>query len=170
MNTGQLHEPLTVSHETLDVRVEVEERAYGKRASAQEVASSLMGISMAASGCPVLAKLRPMARFHLPFATVEETLYRVLSMHLLAQYLAARKQGKPADWSLKGLIELYREIGTVNEHFFLRLRGEAVEDASLNALVRLHAFSSEIPFSVEEQMLDDLEPVFSAYLEQPPQI
>ena len=37
---------------------------------------------MALSGCPVLEQLKPMARFHLPFASVEETIYRAASMYL----------------------------------------------------------------------------------------
>ena len=34
------------------------------------------GLIMATAGCPWTDRLRPMARFHLPFATEAETVYR----------------------------------------------------------------------------------------------
>ncbi len=58
-----------VSHESVFVSVTTEDRTYKKRTTIDEALSSLMGIIMATSGCPVLDHLRPMARFHLPFAT-----------------------------------------------------------------------------------------------------
>ena len=35
-----------------------------------------------------MESLKPMVRFHLPFATVEETVFRSVSTYLLSQYLA----------------------------------------------------------------------------------
>ena len=49
--------------------------------------SSLLGVIMTTSGCPIMAQLKPMVRFHLPFASLEETIFRMVSMHLVAQYL-----------------------------------------------------------------------------------
>ncbi len=68
------------SFDTVSVVVETPERSYMKHATLQKGISSLVGVVMATSGCPVMDKLRPMARFHLPFATQLETFYRVLSM------------------------------------------------------------------------------------------
>ena len=76
-----------VSHENVFVSVTTEDRTYKKRTTIEEALSSLMGLIMATSGCPVLDHLRPMARFHLPFAAPLETSIRSLSMFILAQYL-----------------------------------------------------------------------------------
>ena len=40
---------------------------------------------MATAGCPWTDRLRPMARFHLPFANEAETVYRSVSMYLLSR-------------------------------------------------------------------------------------
>jgi hypothetical protein len=152
------------SIEQVHVRIACAEREYAKTCSLQEAVSALIGLHMVTSGCPVMAKLRPMGRFHLPFSTLEETRYRALSMYLLAQYFLARR-GKKPDWDLKRLVELYGEILTVNSHFFQRLAKSNVEDASLNAIVRLDAFAGTIAFTVDEQILGELEHLFHAYFD-----
>tara|TARA_B100000686_G_scaffold86198_1_gene93073 strand:- start:90 stop:251 length:162 start_codon:yes stop_codon:yes gene_type:complete len=47
-----------------------DERCYVEHTTMTEAVSSLLGIYMVTSGCPVMDKLRPMVRFHLPLATV----------------------------------------------------------------------------------------------------
>ncbi len=152
----------SLSIEQVEVRLETEARTFVKRASLQEAVSSLIGLYMVTSGCPIMGKLKPMARYHLPFSTLEETRYRVLSMYLLAQYFIA-KRGRSPDWEFKELIRLYEEIQTVNSHFFKRLAQTDVEDASLNAIVRLDAFAGSIAFTVDQQLLEELERLFRSY-------
>jgi phosphoribosyl 1,2-cyclic phosphodiesterase len=152
------------SIEEVVVDVETPDRRYSKRCSLQEVVSSLIGLHMAASGCPVMAKLRPMVRSHLPFSTLEDTRYRALSMYLLAQYFIARRGGM-ADWDMDRLVALYEDVLKVNTHFFKRLLSLGLEDASLNAIVRLDSFAGTIAFTVDEHILDELEQLFRAYLE-----
>ena len=94
------------SYQEIDVRLETDERTYTKQTTVQKGLSSLLGIYMVTSGCPVMDKLRPMVRFHLPFATPQETAYRAVAMYLLAQYFLHRR-GKEPDWELKDLIRLY---------------------------------------------------------------
>ncbi len=65
-----------------------------------------MGIYMVTSGCPVMGKLKPMVKFHLPFASGEETSYRMVTMYLLAQFFKY-KNGKEPDWDLKNLVKIY---------------------------------------------------------------
>ena len=67
----------SISWEEADITVETNARTYTKRTSLQQGISSLMGLRMATSDCPILNKLRSMARFHLPFSDPEETPYRV---------------------------------------------------------------------------------------------
>jgi Domain of unknown function (DUF6901) len=52
------------------------ERSYFKKTTMQKGIVSLLGILLVSSGCPVMAKLRPMVRFHLPFASMLATTFR----------------------------------------------------------------------------------------------
>jgi len=70
----------SASYEKVEVLVETDKRNYSKHTTLQRGVSSLIGIYMVSSGCPVMEKLKPMVRHHLPFATEEETKYRAISM------------------------------------------------------------------------------------------
>lgn len=166
-----LGEMLTVfvghrSEEKAEVSIETPVRTYVKRTSLQQGITSLIGIYMVGSGCPILGKLKPMVRYHLPFATLEETQYRALSMYLLAQYLLARRGQKP-DWKLHDLVQMYKDIQLVNEHLLTRLSAIDKQDPSVNALVVLEALSYAIAFSVDKEMLDEIEVLFRAYFDRP---
>lgn len=153
-----------VSRDDVLIRVETADRDYVKRVPLQKAISGLIGLLMVASGCPILAKLRPLIRHHLPFANLEETQFRILSMYLMAQFLRSRR-GLASDWKLEELGKLYKEIGTVNECFTSRLLSATKGDASLNAMVILEAFTQAVSWSVQGQMLDDLELMFKIHLE-----
>ncbi len=154
----------SISHEEVDVEITTETRRYVKHTSLQIGISSLIGIYMVTSGCPVMDKLRPMVRTHLPFATREETMYRVISMYLLAQYFLY-KEGQRPDWDLENLTEIYEEIHTVNKSFCQRLSGIHIKDASLNALVQLDIFADFTSFSLEINKLDEIKRLLHAYLD-----
>src|SRR5207237_8677760 len=108
--------------------------------------------------CPVCGKLDPLLRVHLPFGTMEETVYRALSMYLTAQYLLMR-QGKTPDWDLRKLVEIYRAVNDVNRGISNRLASASEEDANTNAVVILSAYAEMIPFSIERH-LAELEYIF----------
>src|SRR5208282_5877645 len=97
---------------------------------------SLVGLVMAASGCPILDRLKPLVRTHQPFANWDETAFRVIGSYLLAQYFIAKRGGKP-DWELEKLVEFYDEIKLVNKSFCERLRSFCLQDAPINAVVEL---------------------------------
>jgi hypothetical protein len=118
---------------------------------------------MVTSGCPIFEKLKPMVRFHLPFASIEETKYRAISMYLLAQYFLYQ-QGSQPDWDLKKLAEAYENIRVVNESFCKRLRTIEGKDANLNAVVVLDIFADSVNFSIDSRMVDDLDYLFKGYL------
>lgn len=140
------------SYDRVSARVMMAERTYERTDLAVQAAlSPLIGLIMVTSGCPILGKLRPQVRFHLPFATELETIARATSMYLLAQYFVAQKGGTP-DWSLEGLAEIYRATGIVNRAFANRLRAAAPKDANVNALIRLNTFSQAMPQTIEEHM------------------
>jgi hypothetical protein len=151
------------SFDQVDVTIQTPARQYAKRGSLQQAVGSLIGLLLATSGCPVTARLRPLVRFHLPFATDWETTYRVLSMYLLAQFLIARRDGRP-DWELSGLSTIYRDLRLVNRHLSKRLILAGPGDAHVNALLVLDAFADIISFSLDERRLDELEALFGAYL------
>ncbi|MBW1740908.1 MAG: hypothetical protein JRJ42_07215 [Deltaproteobacteria bacterium] len=149
------------SYNKVKVLVVTEERVYGKKTTVQKALGSLLGIYMAASGCPSMEKLKPMVRFHLPFATVEETVFRSASAYLLGQYFL-RKQGKQADLDLIELADFYKGIQMVNRGMTERLRGVVRKDALNNAVICLDMFAKEIPYAIEDG-LDELEGLFGVY-------
>lgn len=154
----------TISHEKGKVTVITEGRTVSKETAIQEGVSSLVGIYMVSSGCPIMEKLKPMVRYHLPFATINETIYRSTSMYLLGQYFV-KKEGKQPDYELKGLIDIYKEIAKLNLDMSHRIRAASNEDASVNALVILDIFAKILPFSIEDT-LAKLEFLFAPYLKE----
>jgi hypothetical protein len=152
-----------LSHERVSVTVACEERFYGKETTIQGGLSPLLGIIMTTGGCPVMEQLKPMVRFHLPFASLDETIFRGVSMHLIAQYFR-NQEGKNAAWSLDGLQKIYAEVGRVNQGFANRMRAAAKKDANVNALVNLDVFASMMTLAADET-LQKLRPYFAALLE-----
>ncbi len=150
------------SYQQVNVTVTTRERSYLKSTTIQEGLSALIGIIMVSSGCPSMERLKPMVRFHLPFATLEETVYRMVSTYLVAQYYLNR-DGKPADLQLDGLEAIYNEVIEVNKSFAKRLTDAAKRDANVNALVNLDCFAAMVPFAAQD-LLNDIETYFLAYL------
>ncbi len=140
-----------LSIETAVVTVQAPERAYVKETDTQTALQSLLGLIMATSACPVLARLKPLARMHLPFATMEETIARTAGSFLLAEYLRA-KEGAAPDWDLEGLRRLYVELQDVNMAFSARIRAAATRDASLNAISLLFSVSVLVSASLEADL------------------
>ena len=143
----------TESVDRARVSVETPDRTFEKEVPIATGISSLLGLQMATSGCPILGRLRPMVPFHLPFATSKETVFRAVATYLVAQH-AHWQAREPADWSLDGLRALYREVALVNRAFASRLRSALSKDASLNALVRLDVFTMTIPMALDEGLAD----------------
>jgi hypothetical protein len=150
------------SYEKVTVSVITEPRTYSKDTTVQEGLSSMLGIVMATSGCPVMEHFKPMARFHLPFGTLEETTYRMISSYLVAQYLLMKNKMN-ADWNLDSLSKIYAEVGKVNRGFAQRLRDAAKKDADVNALVNLDCFATMVPI-VADESLKEISAYFSAYM------
>lgn len=150
------------AYEKVTVTVSAPERTYLKDTILQEGLGGLLGIVMVSSGCPVMEYLKPMVRFHLPFATLPEIVFRMVSTYLLSRYLRNR-EGKTADWEIEGIERIYEEVGTVNRCFMERIAGAAEKDANANALVNLDCFASMMPLVIEDT-LAEFKPYFEAYL------
>jgi hypothetical protein len=150
------------SIEEIDLLIETQERNYQKHTTLQAGLSSLLGIYMVTTGCPILERLKPMVRYHLPFLTLEETTYRVVTMYLLAQFFLARR-GKNPDWNLKNLAKIYDDIIVVNSNVCFKLREIINRDAPVNALVKLDCSAFYISRRLSTNILDEIEPYFNAY-------
>jgi len=152
------------AYENATVSAIKEDRTYSKHTTIQQGLSALLGIVMTTSGCPIMEKFKPMVRFHLPFASLTETVFRMVAMHLLSQYFLDQ-EGKTPDWSLAKLENTYAEVGQVNRDFAQRLVEAAKKDANVNALVNLDCFATMVPLAAAET-LNEIKPYFSAYLDQ----
>ena len=152
-----------ISHHEVDVHVDTPERRVTLQTTSQVALSSLMGLVNAASGCPHTAFFKPMARFHLPFASGPETFARAVATYLTAQYLK-KQRGEGADLELDGLQKIYETMQVVNTATAQRLRAATNEDASLNAVVRLDSFAHLAPIFIR-QALADIRGPYEHYLE-----
>ncbi len=129
-----------VSSESCKIRCTVQERTYLKKASLMEGISSMFGIIMATSRCPIMTFFKPMARFHLPFSTGDETAVRAVSMFLLRYYLKSCGRGDFKS-AMKELEGRYAKVRQVNEGLFARITHLGSKDADKNAIILLHSLS-----------------------------
>jgi hypothetical protein len=149
------------SYDEVAVRVDTPARSVTTNTTVQRAIGSLLGLLAAESACPHTAFLKPMAHFHLPFATEEETIYRAASMHLLAQYFIGRQGGAP-DWQLAGLKASYKELQSVNGAMAKRLRAISSGDGTVNALILLDLLAKALHYSID----DALEEIQSLFVRQ----
>jgi hypothetical protein len=147
-----------LSFDKATILVEADERSYVKKTSLQKGLSSIIGMYMVTSNCPVMDHLRPNVRFHLPFASAHETFYRAVSMYLTAQFFRMRK-GLPADWTLEHLGKIYEGVVHVNRGMSKRLSHASHQDANVNAVIVLSTFGDTM-HSFLEDSLQEIESLF----------
>jgi hypothetical protein len=140
-----------LSYERAQVEVLTPERTYLKLCDVQTGLRSLLGLVMATSACPVLSQLKGMASTHLPFATLEETLFRTAGAYLIQQYFAHKAGGQP-DLDMRGLDALYKELYAVNRSFKTRLDSACSKDSNLNAIGSLIYVSMGVSCSLEDNL------------------
>jgi hypothetical protein len=133
------------------VWVRTPEREYTKLVSLEEALRSLLGVIMATSACPILGKLRPMAHNHLPFASNQEFTLRTVSLYLSRQYFNFR-EGRHADWELKGLVRMFQQLQLVNQAFWQRIHDTCEGDSNLKAFLTFFSMSSSMSYSLETQL------------------
>lgn len=142
-----------LSFEEVKVRVTTSERTVLKRTDAQVGLSSLMGLYIAVSSCPLTDFFKPMARFHLPFATFDETLWRAASTYLLSQYFN-HHEGADVDMTMAGLSQIYKDVQKLNNAVASRLKASCDKDSPINALVSLDMFAQCFPLVIEDALTD----------------
>ncbi len=147
-----------VSFDTVGVTVIQAERTIHAELSAQQAMSSVLGLIMATSGCPWTDRLRPMARFHLPFASEAETVYRSVCMFLLARELVGA--GRASGFAT--LEKLYENLHAVNRDMARRLGAATRTDPARNAIALLDSYTTLLPAALESS-LEELKPLFDAW-------
>lgn len=129
-----------VSYTPVQLSVLSNNRTIMADTTAQKALGSLLGLIMATSDCPHTQFFRPMAQYHLPLATSEETSFRAISTYLLTQYF--RKQnGEDINFDLDGLSKIYESIHELNVYIKKRLMDAVRQDAALNAVMVLDVFT-----------------------------
>jgi hypothetical protein len=153
-------EPLKelVSFDTVGVTVLQSERTVYVETSAQQAMSSVLGLIMATAGCPWTDRLRPMARFHLPFANEAETVYRSVSMFLLAREMNALDHRA----TFGALTELYENLHLVNRDMSRRLGAATSTDPARNAMALLDSYTTLLPAALDRS-LEEWKPLFDAW-------
>ncbi len=151
-------------YEKTHLDVITEERRISQDTTVQASVGSLMGLVMATSGCPYTAFFKPMARFHLPLASAEETIYRSVSMYLMAQYFL-HKEGQDIDFGLRGLEQVYENIHTVNTSIAERFLAASEKDSSIDAVVQLDIYAMTF-LGILDEPLEELRPLFEAFFKK----
>jgi len=124
----------------------------------------VLGLIMATAGCPWTDHLRPMARFHLPFASEEEPVYRSICMYLLARELTGAKalDGFEAPEGFAALEDLYQNLHVVNRDMSRRLGAATRTDPARNAIALLDSYTTLLPAALERSF-EELKPLFRAW-------
>jgi hypothetical protein len=151
-----------VSYDAVLVEVTTAERHVSLSTTVQRGVGSILGLLIATSSCPHTEFLKPMARFHLPFACEEETIYRTTSMYLLAQYFRSKHQ-MSFEISFNGLTEIYTHLQIMNKALSERLKSATEKDGTVNAIILLDLFSKAVNWSIEDELIE-FEPLFNRYL------
>lgn len=136
------------STERVEVRVQTGARTVLKHTDLQDALRSFIGLVLSTSGCPALARLRPLARHHLPFATPEETLWRVAGSFAVDAFHRGLSR---ADWWGE-LRALYEQLGVVNRALCQRLKERLPGDAGVNAMVTLFSLSVCVKDELEDEV------------------
>ncbi len=140
-----------LSCKAASITVKTPEREYFKFTDAQTGLRALIGFVMASSACPILSTMRGMAYFHLPFASMDDTVYRMVSSYLLRQYFQYKK-GQSPDLELEGLKKYFQEVQAVNFNFLERIRAGCEADSNLNVLATLFTIASMLSLSLERHL------------------
>lgn len=149
------------SYQTVGLEVVTPERTISGDTTVQRVISSILGLIIATSACPHTEYFKPMARFHLPLASDDETIYRTTSMFLLAQYFL-HKDGKAFSMELDQLTQIYKELQIINRALARRLKAAISEDAAVNGIILLDLLTQSVAWSIEEG-LDGIRYLFKRY-------
>ncbi len=133
-------------------------RKVTKETSVQDGLASILGLLLATSGCPIMDFFKPLARFHLPFSTVDETIFRVFATYMLKQYYLHNK-GQAGDFTLHKIKKHYKLVNLVNKGILARIGDIAEHDADQNAIVTLNSLAQILDMEIDTN-LESLQHLF----------
>lgn len=157
---GRFHD--TRSIDEVELEVITQERRIVQTLAIQRAIASILDLVLPACGCPITAHLRPLARFHLPLASEEETVFRVAGMYLLAQYLLGRNS-ENAGVELGGLTRIYEDLHVLNKAVSSRLQGATQSDSVKNAITLVDMYCMLVSVLLEDK-LAEMGEFFGSYL------
>ncbi len=164
----QLHDIVNRFHDTrsidkVELEVVTEERRVIQALDIQRAIASILDLIVPVCGCPKTACMKPLARFHLPLASEEETVFRVTGMYLLARYFLSRDSDRTRI-ELDGLTRIYEDLHTLNKAVASRLRHVTWSDSLKNAIAMVDTYSILVPLLVEDELVE-IRGFFEAYLQ-----
>ena len=154
----------TRSIDDVDLEVITEERRVVQTTALQRALASMLGLLFPTCGCPKTAYMKPLARFHLPLASEEETVFHVSGMYLLAQFFVRQKSQKNP---FEGLASLYDDMHLLNKAVASRVQMATQSDSLKNAITLLDMYSTLIPMLIEDELVE-MRRFFAAYLPDDP--
>lgn len=140
----------SLSHDNVSLNVISAHRQITVDTTLQRALSSLLGLVMATSACPSMRFFRPMARFHLPVSTQDETMFRVISTYMMARFFLNGGMGEHDNFAT--LVALYRDLREINMQIAKRIQSAENHDAATNAVVLLHVLTCVLPLSMDESL------------------
>lgn len=165
---SRLHDIVERFHDTrsfdeVELEVVTEERRVIQTLDIQQALASILDLIMPVCGCPKTAYMRPLARFHLPLASEEETVFRVTGMYLLAQYFLSHSSTR-ARIELDGLNGIYQDLHIVNTSVARRLMDVTRSDSLKNAFALTDTYSILVPLLVDDKLVE-MRGFFESYLQ-----
>lgn len=127
------------------------ERTVIKETLVQEGLASILGLLMAISGCPIMSFLKPLARFHLPFATVDESIFRIVAVYMLRQYYR-KDAAKNDQFLLDDIKNHYALVKQVNKGILERILSITDLDADKNAIVTLSSLGQILEMEIDANL------------------
>ena len=164
----QMHSIVDRFHDTRSideviVEVVTDERRVRQKTGLQRVVASMLDLIYPICGCPKTAFMKPLARFHLPLCSEEETIFRVTGMYLLAQYFLSRSASGQGRIEFDGLTDIYNELHTLNTAVARRLQSATSSDSTKNAITLMDMYSTLVPLLLEDELIE-MRGFFQAYL------
>jgi len=138
----------TASYVPCTVTCTSRERTVYKKTTVQEGLASILGLLMAISGCPVMIFFKPLARFHLPFSTVEESLFRIVAVCLLGRYFR-RSDCHDTRFDLRDLKNHYSLVQQINKGILQRIQNITELDADNNAIITLTSLGQILELEID---------------------
>lgn len=163
----QMHNIVSRFHNTRsidEVALEVitEERHVSQTTALQRVLASMLDLIYPTCGCPKTAYMKPLARFHLPLCSEEETVFRVTGMYMLAQYFLNQTSSR-GRIEFSGLTDIYNDMHVLNTSIARRLQSATLSDSAKNAVTLVDMYSTLVPLLLEDQ-LAEMRGFFRAFL------